>query len=337
MTRFTNAKLACLALLSALGCAEEIDASTNSATRAAETQTADVGPASSAAISRTKIVLGDLTFDALTAGSVDGTPVILLHGFPETSREWISQIAALAQAGYRAVAPDQRGYSPGARPAAVSAYATSELVKDVLGIADALGFTRFHLVGHDWGASVAWATALSAPHRLLSLTPISVPHPGAFAQTLADPTSCQPRASSYFSLFVSPTAEQTLRGNDNAFLRNVYSGLPKASVDEYLTIFSGPALTGGLNWYRANLAPTPGSSGTPRPAAGPCTVPTMYIWSDGDTALCRDSAVLTEKFVTGPYRFEIVQGVGHWVPELAADRVNSLLLEHLAQYTASKR
>jgi len=145
-----------------------------------------------------------------------------------------SQVPTLAQYGYRVIAPDQRGYSPGARPEAVAAYATSELVKDVLGIADAVGFERFHLVGRDWGASVAWATAIAAPDRLLTLTPISVPHPDAFATVLSDPTSCQPKASSYFGLFTSPTVEQTLLANNAAFLRGSYAGLPSETVAEYV-------------------------------------------------------------------------------------------------------
>lgn len=330
--RFTKTDLVGLALLATMGCADE-DLH-GQATPGARAQVAgDVTP-TAAAITRTKIRVGELSFDALTAGPAGGSPVILLHGFPETSREWNSQIAALAARGYRVIAPDQRGYSPGARPEAVSAYATPELVKDVLGIADASGFTKFHLVGHDWGASVAWAVALRAPSRLLSLTPISVPHPDAFAAALSDPSSCQPRASSYFSLFVSAAAEQALRANDAAFLRNVYRELPADAVAEYISIFSGPALTGGLNWYRANIgARAPGATPV---AAGPVTVPTMYVWSDGDTALCRDSAQRTQKFVTGPYRFEVIQGVSHWVPELAAERLNALLLEHLARYDEAR-
>ncbi|MGH9182018.1 MAG: alpha/beta fold hydrolase, partial [Acidimicrobiales bacterium] len=139
---------------------------------------------------------GELVFDALAAGPDDGPLVLLLHGFPQSSGEWRSQLAALAGQGYRAVAPDQRGYSPGARPDGVDAYRMPLLVGDVLAMADELGAGRFHLVGHDWGAAVAWYTAAAHPDRLLSLTAVSVPHPMAFAKALASPSGDQAERSS---------------------------------------------------------------------------------------------------------------------------------------------
>jgi pimeloyl-ACP methyl ester carboxylesterase len=312
------------------GCAHDADGDPAQVAPTPHAQvTSDVAPPA-AVIESIQIRVDALTFDALAAGPRDGTPVILLHGFPQNAREWLRQIPLLAQQGYRVVAPDQRGYSAGARPTDVAQYGSAQLVADVLGMADALGFSRFHLVGHDWGANVAWATALTAPARLLSVTPISVPHPAAFSEALSLPDGCQPKASSYIPAFVAPSAEQTLRANDSARLRAIYRGLPVESIEAYVRYFSGPALTGGLNWYRAGLAPRTGTA--PR-AAGSVTVPTMYVWSDGDTALCRDGAVRTEKYVSGPYRFEVIAGVNHWVPELAADALNDLLIDHLAKYT----
>ncbi|MEA3055414.1 MAG: hypothetical protein QOD30_846, partial [Actinomycetota bacterium] len=131
-----------------------------------------------------QIAVGENTFEARVAGPDDGEPVLLLHGFPQTSYSWRAQLEALGAAGYRAIAPDQRGYSPGARPTEVEAYAIEHLVADVVGMADALGLERFDLVGHDWGAAVAWATAITRPDRVRSLAALSVPHPDAFRRAL---------------------------------------------------------------------------------------------------------------------------------------------------------
>src|SRR4029450_12322024 len=125
-----------------------------------------------------EIQVGPLTFDGLAAGPVAGTPVLLPHGSPQTSRAWVPQIEALAAAGYRAVAFDQRGYSPRARPPDVEAYGSPELITDVVGVADALGMDRFHLVGHDWGGAVAWQLGGRHADRLRTLTVGSTPHPG---------------------------------------------------------------------------------------------------------------------------------------------------------------
>jgi pimeloyl-ACP methyl ester carboxylesterase len=277
-----------------------------------------------------ELTVGDLTFRVRVAGPETGQPVLLLHGFPETSLEWSAQINFLAEHGYRVVAPDQRGYSPGARPTAVADYAMLQLVRDVTDIADALGIERFHLVGHDWGASVVWATAFVAPQRLLSIVPISVPHLDAFSRTRNDPTSCQPAASTYIDEFVTDGFEAKLLRDDSAELRRLYHGLPASRVAAYLAHFrDANALQGPLNWYRANLATKQS------PAIGKTSVPTMYIWSDLDESMCRDGAELTAEYVSAPYQFEILEGVNHWVPELAADDVNALLLEHLRSFAST--
>src|SRR5574337_91555 len=130
-------------------------------------------------------------FEALACGSAEGELVLLLHGFPETSLSWRHLLPKLAEAGYRAVAPDGRGVSTGARPLQVSAYAIEHLVSDVLGWADQLGAARFHLVGHDWGGAVAWQVAGRYPERLRTLTVVSTPHPAAFRRALHDPSCDQ--------------------------------------------------------------------------------------------------------------------------------------------------
>ena len=281
-------------------------------------------------IAMTQVSLGDLTFDVRTAGPDDGQVAILLHGFPQTSYEWRHQIRSLADAGFRVVAPDQRGYSAGARPMDTADYALPLLVQDVLGLADAVGAERFHIVGHDWGAIVAWAVAVAAADRVITANPVSVPHPDAFARVLSDPESCQVASSSYFDLFIQPDSEDGFLANDQALLRGLYAGMGDDAIAEYIRVLgSKPALGAALDWYRANIA----GRNLQRPATGAVTVPTMFTWSDGDTALCIDGAVLTEEYVEAPYRFEVLEGIDHWIPEKAAEKMSALLVEHLTQYS----
>ena len=281
-------------------------------------------------IALTQIDVGDFTFDVRMAGPDDGEVVILLHGFPQTSYEWRHQIRELSAVGFRAVAPDQRGYSPGARPPDVDDYVLPLLIEDVLGLADAIGADRFHIVGHDWGAAVAWVVAVVAPERVITANPVSVPHPDAFAAVLNDPMSCQFAASAYFDLFVQPDSEDAFLAAGHAVLRGLFAGIDDEAVEEYVRVLGSKAALGAaLNWYRANI----GDRGLRGPAAGSVTVPTMFTWSDGDTALCVDGAGLTEQYVEAPYRFEVLEGVSHWIPDLAPEAMSSLLVEHVTEYS----
>jgi pimeloyl-ACP methyl ester carboxylesterase len=263
-----------------------------------------------------------LVFDALAAGPPTGEPVVLLHGFPQTSACWTPTLEALAAAGYRAVAPDQRGYSPGARPTRVRDYRMPELVADVLAIADRLGADRFHLVGHDWGGVVAWRLAGRHPDRVATLTALSTPHPRAFARALA---GTQALRSSYVPVFRVPRlAELLLGARRQRGLRWVMAqdGLGAEWADAYARAMAQPgALSAALAWYRAA---TPFSLRAPRVG-----VPTLYVWGSGDSALGPTAAVTTGRWVTGPYRFEVLPGAGHWLPEQHAEELGRLLLEHL--------
>ena len=278
------------------------------------------------AITRTTIEAGGFVFDARVAGPRNGSPVLLLHGFPESSLEWEAQLLALGLAGFRAVASDLRGYSSGARPPAIEDYGLTHLAGDVFAIADALGFARFHLVGHDWGAAIAWEAAGERPERIVSLTAVSVPHPTAFALALANDPEQQSK-STYITFFRQPEVpEQTLLANDAAVLRGIYGDGPAAAhADDYVALLSEPgALTAALNYYRAlGLTSSDGAR---------TTVPTLYVWSTGDTALGRYGAERCGDYVDAPYRFEIIEGVSHWVPEDAAEELSALLLEHVAQH-----
>ena len=285
------------------------------------------------AITNIKVSASGFDFDVRAAGPETGELVILLHGFPETSYEWHNQLSALGKAGYRALAPDQRGYSPGARPSAVDDYRTQLLAADVAAIADAVGVQRFHVVGHDWGASVAWMVAHYSASRVISLSALSVPHPDAFAMQLADHGSCQYSASSYFDFFSMANSQDQLLANNAALLRGLYSGIDAAVIDEYLRVLNdNDALRSALNWYRANV----GARMLNQPMIGNITVPTLMIWSDRDTALCRQGVDATQNFVTGPYMLEIINGVDHWMVDRVSDRVTELLSAHLDQYREKK-
>jgi pimeloyl-ACP methyl ester carboxylesterase len=266
----------------------------------------------------------DLVFDAVADGPADGRPVVLLHGFPQTSHSWRHVMPALAGAGMRVVAPDQRGYSAGARPTDTSAYAMTHLVDDVIGMLDALGAEQADVVGHDWGAAVAWQVAGRHPERVRTLTAVSVPHPAAFVEALRTDEDQQQR-SQYMRFFQQVgVAEDALLADNAAALRAVFG--PVQDVDRYVAHMQQPgALTAALGWYRAqDLADVE--------AAGPTTVPTLYVWSDNDIALGPVGAHATAAHVTGPYRFEVLHGVSHWVPDEAPDELSTWLLEHLAAH-----
>ncbi|HIF07791.1 MAG TPA: alpha/beta hydrolase [Gemmatimonadetes bacterium] len=281
------------------------------------------------ALEEIQLRVGEFTFDALAAGPEDGELVFMLHGFPQSAYGFRYQIPYVAEMGYRVVAPSQRGYSRGARPETVEAYVISNLVADVVGMADQLGRERFHVVGHDWGAAVAWQVGLEHPDRVISLVPLSVPHPYAFGEALSSSSGDQAQRSGYFQFFASDSAATVLLENDAARLRDIYAGWGELSEDDvqvYVDLLSEPrALQGALNWYGAM------SLGGGGAAVTPISMPTMFVWSTEDTALGREGAELTEKYIKGPYRFEIIEGVSHWIPEEGADQLNELLKEHFAQ------
>ncbi|MFC7340074.1 alpha/beta fold hydrolase [Saccharopolyspora griseoalba] len=264
-------------------------------------------------------------FDALTSGPEDGRPVLLLHGFPEAAVEWSEQLAVLGGAECFAVAPDQRGYSPGVRPQNVADYKMDELVGDVLAIAEHFGWQRFDLVGHDWGAAVAWAVAAAHPDRVRTLTAVSIPHVDAFTKVIREDEDQQQR-SAYMQALRASTAEKTLLADDARKLRAIYrpGGVPDHHLDDYVRRLTEPgALTAALNWYRAMKH---------NPEIGPVKVPTLYVWSTEDVAVGSAAAMATEQHVTGPYTFEMLQDVTHWIPEEAPDSLNRLLLRHLVAH-----
>ncbi|MEV7001025.1 alpha/beta hydrolase [Streptomyces sp. NPDC093982] len=272
-------------------------------------------------MSQLSISTGAGLFDAIAAGPPDGRPV-LLHGFPQTGLVWRRQIEALAAHGYRVVAPDQRGYSPGARPERPQDYRIGLLVDDVVAISEELGWAAFDLVGHDWGGAVAWWTAHARPDRVRTLTVVSTPHPGALATALRTDEDQRKRSHYMIDWRDTPATEERMLAHDAQELRDVYAGkVPPDSADAYVRHLSQPgALTAALNWYRA---------GRPDGAIDVIDLPTLYVWSTEDIAFGPAAAQETERWVKGPYRFETLQGVSHWIPEEAPETLSRLLLEHL--------
>lgn len=274
-----------------------------------------------------------LTFTVDVAGPPDGPLVLLLHGFPESRHSWRAALPVLAQAGYRCVAPDQRGYSAGARPdpADLSNYSFDKLVNDAIEITAAAGREgmRFHLVGHDWGGQVAWGVANAHPERLTSLTVLSRPHPLSFRRALQDPNGDQKHRSRHHTRFLEPETGPLLIEDNARRLREGLFGqnVEQAAIDEHVAVLGNrDAIEAALAWYRSNK----GLSGD----FGPIKVPTLYIWGDADATVGPDAAKGTGDFVTAAYAMEVLPGVGHFVMDNAAARATELILAHIKKYSS---
>ncbi|MFZ2548876.1 MAG: alpha/beta fold hydrolase [Candidatus Microthrix subdominans] len=265
-----------------------------------------------------------LTFEVDDSGG-ESEAVVLLHGFPQTRTSWAGLTPHLVDAGYRVLAPDQRGYSPGARPRRRRDYGIGRLVGDVVALADVAGLERFHVVGHDWGGGAAWALAERHPERLLSLTSLSTPHPRAMVASMV--RSNQALKSWYMLAFQLPWLPEAIiksnRGGKRVRGALIDAGMTPNEADDRMELLRNGAARGALGWYRA--LPFAG-----RQESHPTAVPTLYIYSTGDVALSRKAADLTENYVSGPYRYEVLEGVSHWIPDDAADMVAPMILEHLA-------
>lgn len=273
--------------------------------------------------SRAVEVADGVVLDVASCGPSDGTPAVLLHGFPAGRASFTRVAPLLVDRGMRVVAPDQRGYAAGARPTGPGAHHVDHLVADVLGLLDAFELDTVHLVGHDWGAVVAWAVAARHPDRLRSLTALSVPHPAALAWARAhDPD--QRRGSSYIDLLVLPgKAERVLLEDGARRLRGMFpTEMDPHLVERHVGLLTEPgALTGALAWYRDHdhvldeLAPV--------------GVATTLVWGTEDPALRRAGVERCERHVTGPFRLVELDGAGHWLPELNPDAVAAEVLRHV--------
>lgn len=263
-----------------------------------------------------------LTFEVLDEGPLDGEVVVLLHGFPQLNTMWDKITPGLHAAGYRTLAPNQRGYSPGARPKGRRPYRITHLVDDVMALVDLVG-APVHLVAHDWGAAVGWAAVSWHPERFRSHVAISVPHPGAFLRAMPRGQAVKSWYMAMFNIPVLPELFLT-RSSAKSFLQR-FSGLSDEAFAGYEEDFRSDRarLTGGLAWYRALVLEDL------RKLFVKTTVPTTYAWSPGDVALGRAGADLCEQYVDGDYRLEVLDG-SHWLPEEAPEALTRIVLERIS-------
>jgi pimeloyl-ACP methyl ester carboxylesterase len=252
----------------------------------------------------------------------EGRPVVLLHGFPDSGRLWRHQVAPLADAGFKVIVPDMRGYGASDKPAEIEAYNILFLVADVGAVLDSAGVQQAHVVGHDWGAAVAWALAAVAPERVDHLATLSVGHPSSFRAGGFE----QLEKSWYMLLFqFESVAERWLSDDDWANFR-AWGRHPDADA-VIADLDSTASLTPGLNWYRANVPP---ESYLGPPIELPAVqAPTMGIWSSEDPALTEGQMTRSSAHVSGPWRYERLDGKGHWMQLEAPAEVNRLLLDFL--------
>lgn len=249
-----------------------------------------------------------------------GPPILLLHGFPDSNALWRRVMPLMVDGGYRVVAPDLRGFGESEAPVGTRHYRADRVVTDIVQLLDALDIERTHLVAHDWGTVIGWLLAGHHPERFESFTAISVGHPSAYARA-----GWEQKRKGWYTLFfqLRGLAEWILSSNDFARFRRFVRNYPEC--DQWVLDLSRPGrLTAGLNWYRANLA-TVLFGRHPR-----CQVPTLGVWSDRDTALAEDQMTASAAYVDGPWRYERLEGLSHWIPLEAPAELSRLVLEFTA-------
>jgi pimeloyl-ACP methyl ester carboxylesterase len=294
------------------------------------------------AIEKGRLQANGINFSVLAAGPRDRPVVLLLHGFPEGKESWEPQLEALAGAGWRAVAPDLRGYGRTDAPKGVEAYAMRHLVADVEGLISALGEDQVDLVGHDWGSLIGWPFVSRHPKLVRTWTSLSIPHPVALAKASGldgnpNPDPDQRQRSSYIGLFQKTgKAEDVLLEDGAQRLRAMYrfgpnpDAIPADVVDGFVEGFQREGrLTAGLNYYRANLKPAAYAAYPPTPK--PIEPPTLLIWGDEDPALGRGAVEATAALVAGPYQLRVLEGAGHWLQFERPKDVSRAIIEHIAR------
>jgi pimeloyl-ACP methyl ester carboxylesterase len=287
-----------------------------------------------------------LEFTADAAGPETGELVLLLHGFPNSRHSWSEQLKVLGAAGYRAIAPDQRGYSPGARPAAIDSYHVDIIAGDAIALADALGYERFHLVGHDWGGQVAWVVASQYAARLRSLTVLSRPHPGAFAEAFREDPAQANRSRHHKAFQDAGMADRLLAEDAKAvrdtlcferasslFGKDEATAPPKRRMsdemaDRHLSVIGNrDAMDAALNWYRSAFA---GGSTLAREGFPLINVPTLYLWGREDMSVGVMAATKTADHVPAGCTFVPIDGAGHFLAEEVPEQVNAALVAHVS-------
>lgn len=267
-----------------------------------------------------RVDVGDVALHVEVAG--EGRPVVLLHGFPDTGGLWRHQVAPLVEAGHTVVVPDLRGFGRSSAPEGTGAYAMHRLGGDVVAVLDALGLERVHLVGHDLGAALAWALGSWMPGRIDHLATFSVGHAAAYRAG-----GVEQMARSWYTFFFQfeGVAEQWLAADGWAALRDL---LGHPEPDDVVARLSEPGrLTAALSWYRANIRP----EGWVAPPLDlpPVQAPTLGVWSTGEVAMTEEQMITSGRHVAGPWRYERLEGCGHWIPLEAPEACTRLLLDFL--------
>ena len=263
----------------------------------------------------------NLTFTCRVSGLENtGETVILLHGFPSTSHMWHELIDFLSNENYRVIAPNQRGYSQGARPSEISEYHIDNLVQDVLDIADAMDADKFHLIGHDWGSAVGWAVTATNKDRILTWTALSVPHLDAFGDAIVNDER-QEEKSYYIDIFrMKFIPELYFKFLNYRNLKNIWSSSSEMQIEKYMNVFGQrKAITGALNWYRANEFDR---------KIGDIYVPTLMIYGLNDAAIAEKGVDETEKYIKAPYTLKKLN-VSHWIMQESFEEVSVFILDHL--------
>lgn len=271
-----------------------------------------------------------LTFKCRVAGNPTDEPVILLHGWPETSHMWIQLMDRLSAQGYYCIAPDQRGFSPQARPEKVKDYDIRSLANDVVGLADAFGFEKFQLIGHDWGSAIGWAVVALHPARVKSWTAMSVPHIKAFSDALRFDKQ-QQKMSRYMAFFQwRGIPEWFLLKNDRENLRKTWKKSSPQELQDHLDVIGNKsALKASLSYYRANYNTLKKGKGAD--AFGNVLTPTLLIWGKKDIAIGPVGIDGTAQFMKGPYQ-RVDVNAGHWLMQEAFEACALAISAHLATY-----
>jgi pimeloyl-ACP methyl ester carboxylesterase len=263
---------------------------------------------------------GRYTFTVTDRGPSDGEVVVLLHGFPETAASWDRAADLLAERGLRTLAPDLRGYTPQANPQSRRAYRVDNLVGDVVALVEASGAPSVHVVGHDWGATVAWMLAAHHPELVSTVTGISVPHPGAYIRALV--SSRQGLLSWYMAALQIPVLPERFLSRPGALEKTLRrTGQSAVAARRDAEKLSG-SLTGPMNWYRGLPLTAPSYEFVP------VDRPSLMIWGADDRFVSRAAVSKCSAFVRSRYRLEVLPRIGHWIPDEAPEQIAPMLAEH---------
>lgn len=277
-------------------------------------------------IVKQEIRIENLSFECRVSGSKDQELVIFLHGFPETSHMWQKLLPEISKLGFYCVAPNLRGYSKGARPRGKRQYTIDKLSQDVINITKAFHKTKFHLVGHDWGAAIGWYLVYKYPEMVLSWSALSVPHISAFAKAITSDKD-QIKRSQYIKNFQIPfLPEMRIRKNNFELFRKLWKNSSEEEVEDYLSVFkSKRSLTAALNYYRANY------NFFLTHSIDAIAVPTLFIWGENDLAIGATAVENSHQYMKAYYKF-VKLDAGHWLIQTKFEEVKKEISEQLLKF-----